>query len=107
VDQVARAERRMQVTAQAIDEFVMRVQELDATMKKKGIVQQVEPGLGSVIVRGNGDLAEVRLDLEKIPTSDVGQLGPRIVKAIRLAEQKAAKLRERQVQEIRDSISRE
>ncbi|XVQ12803.1 YbaB/EbfC family nucleoid-associated protein [Spirillospora sp. CA-255316] len=106
-DQIMRSERRMRVTAAAVDELAVRVRELDSGLARKGVVQEIQPGLGTVVVSGRGELKDVKLNIDDARTADPTKLGERILEAINAAEAKVEAVRERSLRDISQSIKRE
>jgi DNA-binding protein YbaB len=104
VDQIMRAERRMQVTVDAVDEFAIRAREFGAALARKELTEEITPGLGIVVVMGSGELKDVQLNADSVRTSDPARLGQRILDALNRAETKVRLIRERGLHEISQSI---
>ncbi|WP_425547382.1 YbaB/EbfC family nucleoid-associated protein [Actinomadura vinacea] len=105
-DRIMRLERQMRVTADAVDEFATRVRHLDSSLAKKGVVQGIEPGLGAVIVDGNGELQDVKFNVDDVRTTDPARLGDRVLCAINEAKDKIQLIREHGLRDISKSVNR-
>lgn len=93
--------RRINVLVNSVNRAARDVEITVAGFSKWGLRQEIENGLGSVVVDGNGDLIRIHLDNERVPLSDISQLGERIVSAVNAAEDRVRKVR---VQRVKQSL---
>jgi DNA-binding protein YbaB len=90
----------MQATAEAVDEFAVRARDFNASLARRIITREIEPGLGIVAVTGSGDLVDVRFNVDGIRTADPARLGERLLRAMNIAEEKIRGIRERGLENI-------
>ena len=103
LDDIATAERRLQLTAEAIEEYAQRVQEFSSSLPRRGVKQPIDADLGTVVVDGTGRLRDIQLDVRRIRDVSANTLGERIVRAIRVGEAKAKNFRDRGLKELSDA----
>lgn len=103
LDDIATAERRLQLAVEAIEEYAQRVQEFNSSLPRRGVRQPIDTGLGTVVVDGTGRLRDIQLDLRRIRDVSANTLGEKILRAIKAGELKAKNFRDRGLKELSDA----
>ncbi|MCO5966921.1 YbaB/EbfC family nucleoid-associated protein [Actinoallomurus soli] len=93
--------RRVNALVNAVNRAARDVEITVAGFSKWGLRQEMENGIGMVIVNGNGELVRIDFDHEKVSISDPSQLGKRIVSAVNVAEERVRKVR---LQRVKQSL---
>ncbi|MFC5180713.1 hypothetical protein [Actinomadura harenae] len=82
IEEVLALAGAIEARVQAGEDAVERRSALRGRLRDAEVVQEIRPGLGVAIVRGDGGV-QIRLDQAALPHVDAGRLGPRILEAIK------------------------
>ncbi|MEV5751863.1 YbaB/EbfC family nucleoid-associated protein [Actinoallomurus sp. NPDC052308] len=101
--EVEEAERRTQVTVDAVEQYAQQLRSLKDSFGRLGIKQSINPNLGYVVMNGNGDLMKIQLDPATLKAADPTLVGQRILDAIRAAQSRISRVREQKFAEVAES----
>lgn len=102
-DQIIDLVNSITARVQSIDAALARIEDLDESLCQQGTRCEIEAGMGSVVVDGNGRLVGVHLNADSFGTGDTSKLGARVVKAILMAQASARTARDAHI----DRLARE
>lgn len=103
LDEIVTAERRVELTVEAIEEYAQRIREFEDSLPSRGTKQPIESGLGIVVVDGTGRLRDVRLDVRRVSAAEADALGKKILRSIKHAEARVKSFRSDQLKKLSDA----
>jgi DNA-binding protein YbaB len=99
-DQIIAMVKTTTARVESIEAALTKIEEFDESLPKKGTRCELEAGMGSVVVDGNGQLVRVQLNADSFDTGDVSKLGARVVKAISTAQERARAAQEAHIDRL-------
>lgn len=100
LDEMADVSARVRAIVDAVENLAHELDMVDQISSQEQVAQEIEPGLGVVVVTGDGVLVDVRLDSRAIKMSNAALLGQRILTAIQAAKERGHRDRERRIREV-------
>lgn len=100
MSEMADTSRRVQLTVDVVEAFTRDLEAAAESLSLQRTEQEIDPGLGKVVVDGDGVLVDVQLDPRAIRTSDIAALGQRIMAAIQIAEGRVNETRARLIRDV-------
>ncbi|WP_157431768.1 YbaB/EbfC family nucleoid-associated protein [Actinomadura hibisca] len=98
------AEKRMDAIQQAGADYAKKLIKAEEVARNRHVEEKIKAGIGTVSVNGNGQIIEVRLNIDNLKHSDQSMLPGRLLDAVAKARQRARQLMREDLEKAASSL---